>query len=249
MSIDEDLKGSADQFCGLASPSLSKGAEVFRMADFDAIRPSQILTELRAYWESLRHGRAIPYRSDIEPKGLRKALDYAFILERLAPGAARFRLAGKHLIDLMGMEVRGMPLCSLVNPRARGRLSDVLESVFKAPQIAQLRLRSESAYAQPELDAHMLLLPLRSDLGDTTRILGCMVSEGELGRGPRRFDILHDAVFPVIEGAAVIEPSPSGFAEPPAPWRAAPAKEKIEETPEERRARFRIVVSNARKGS
>lgn len=244
MSSDDDQEIAADESSGSASPSRSAGGEVLNLANFDTLRPIQIIAELRAYWESLRRGRAIPYRSDIEPKGLRNALDYAFILERIAPGAARFRLAGKHLIDVMGMEVRGMPLCSILNPPARGRLSDVLESVFKAPQIAEFRLRSAGAYAQPELHAMMLLLPLRSDLGDATRVLGCLVSEGEIGRGPRRFDILRDELIPVIAGATVLEPSPSGFAEPSAPWRAALAKAVEEDTPEERRARFRIITDN-----
>ena len=67
----------------------------------------------------------------------------------------------------------------------------------------------------------MLLLPLRSDLGDVTRALGCLIAEGEIGQGPRRFDLMEDLHFPVIPGAKLLEPSPSavGFAETPAPWK------------------------------
>ncbi len=220
--------------------------EVLRMSDFDTARPGQILLELRAYWESLRKGRAIPDRADVEPRGIRSALDYAFILERIAPGAARFRLAGRHLVDLMGMEVRGMPLCSLLNPPSRGRLSDVIESVFKAPQIAELQLTSPGSYARPELGARMLILPLKSDLGDVTRALGCVISEGEIGRAPRRFDLVSDQVFPVIPGALVLEPSPSapGFSEGAAHWRPASPAPQMDETPEERRARFRLITDD-----
>jgi len=39
------------------------------------------------------------------------------------------------------------------------------------------------------LDARMILLPLKSDLGDVSRILGCLVSVGDLGVAPRRFDV------------------------------------------------------------
>lgn len=46
----------------------------------------------------------------------------------------------------------------------------------------------------------MLLLPLRSDLGDVTRALGCLIAEGEIGQGPRRFDLMEDLHFPVIPG-------------------------------------------------
>ncbi|MBA4489308.1 PAS domain-containing protein [Paracoccus sp. S1E-3] len=210
--------------------------------------PARTLTELRSYWDSLRKGRAVPDRADVEPKGIRRALDYAFILERIAPGAARFRLAGRHLIDVMGMEVRGMPVCSLLNPGSRGRLSDVLETVFKGPQIAEVTLRSEAGYGRPPLTGRMLFLPLKSDLGDVTRALGCLVTDGQIGRGPRRFDLTRDAVFPVIEGAQPLSPRPGGLADDPAPWRppvlARAVRQPLrgDETPEERRARFRIVV-------
>lgn len=225
----------------------TRDADVVQLAGIVPASPDRIIAGMRAYWESLRQGRAIPNRSDVEPQGIRAALDYAFILERIAPGAARFRLAGRHLVDLMGMEVRGMPVCSLLNPDSRGRLSDVLETVFKGPQIAEIAMHSRAAYGRPALNGRLLLLPLKSDLGDITRALGCLVGEGEIGRGPRRFDILRDAVFPVIEGAAPISPRPGGFAEDPPAWRppvlARPVLKPVakDASPEERRARFRVI--------
>lgn len=223
-----------------------KGCDVLHLADFDLARPARIFAEMRSYWQSLRNGRAIPSRNQVDPKGIRRALDYAFILERIAPGAARFRLAGRHLIDLMGMEVRGMPLAAFMNPTSRGRMSDVLESVFQGPQIAEFQVNSEAGYGRPELKGRMLLLPLRSDLGDVTRIMGALIAEGETGIAPRRFDIASEVIEPVIPGAKVMEPTPSGFAESPPLW-LAPRSDHVErpplppETPDERRARFRIV--------
>ena len=245
---DKDQDGGSDRIPALHPRGEGK---LLRLADYEAARPDRVLGDLRAYWESLRQGRAIPARADVEPRGIRRALDFAFILERIAPGAARFRLAGRHLIDLMGMEVRGMPVCSFLNTSSRGRLSDVLESVFRGPQIAEMRLDSPASYGRPGLGAQMLLLPLRSDLGDVTRALGCLIADGEIGQNPRRFDLVGDSVFPVIPGAKVLEPSASaaGFAEPPTPWRAGPGAEKApsipeDASPEERRARFRVISRN-----
>ncbi|MCB2111761.1 MAG: PAS domain-containing protein, partial [Rhodobacteraceae bacterium] len=65
------------------------------------------ISVVRAYWEALRAGREVPYRSEIDPRGIESALEHTFVLERIAPRIARFRLAGVHLCDLMGMEVRG----------------------------------------------------------------------------------------------------------------------------------------------
>ncbi|WP_134725847.1 PAS domain-containing protein [Paracoccus luteus] len=246
--------GPADPGRGAIGPAAVPpcGDRVLRLADFDPVRPARIVAEMRDYWQSLRVGRAIPGRADVEPRGLRRTLDFAFILERVAPGAARFRLAGRHLVDLMGMEVRGMPLCAFVAPSSRGRLSDVLETVFKGPQIVEMTLSADAGYGRPALAGRMLLLPLRSDLGDVTRALGCLVTEGEVGRAPRRFDLTAETLTPVIEGARVLDPSPSaaGFAEPPAPWRAdapppKPQPGLIDQpvtTPQARRAAFRVIT-------
>ncbi|SMO53262.1 PAS domain-containing protein [Paracoccus laeviglucosivorans] len=249
--MSEDY-GQGDVIRPLQHDKSGKG-KLLQLADYEPVHPDRIMGEMRGYWEGLRHGRAIPTRSDVEPRGIRRSLDYAFILERIAPGAARFRLAGRHLIDLMGMEVRGMPLCSLMQPSSRGRLSDVLESVFRGPQIAEISLQSDADYGQPGLAGKMLILPLRSDLGDVTRALGCIVTEGGIGQSPRRFDLVAEQVMPVIPGAKIVEPSASitGFAEEPERWRVARSSvsrkaavkkaQANDETPEERRARFRLV--------
>ncbi|WP_244936010.1 PAS domain-containing protein [Paracoccus siganidrum] len=241
-------------------------AQLLRMADYGRNQPARIVQDLRCYWQSLRRGHAVPARADVEPHGIGRALDHAFILERIAPGAARFRLAGRHLIDLMGMEVRGMPICAVLSPSSRGRFSDVLETVFRAPQLAEFRLLARADYARPELTGRMLIMPLRSDLGDVTRALGCLVSEGEPGAAPRRFDVEADEVLPLFEGGTVMTPSPSlsvprlrqGFGERPArferdpcreaapgkPFTPVPTPADIPQTPAERRAAFRVITDN-----
>ncbi|WBU54398.1 PAS domain-containing protein [Paracoccus sp. SCSIO 75233] len=226
-----------------------KGGEIVSLNIVARPDPLRITFGLRDYWEGLRRGRVVPDRADVQPRGIAAALDYAFILERIAPGAARFRLAGRHLVDLMGMEVRGLPFCALFNPDSRGRLSDVLETVFQAPQIAEIKLRSPQTYARPELNGRMLILPLKSDLGDITRALGCVVNPGEMGRAPRRFEIAYDMVIPIIKGKSALPPTPNGISEtapnfrrasPPKPRRSEPPPSNTA-TPEERRASFRII--------
>jgi hypothetical protein len=233
-------------------PRADGTGQILQLADFNPAQPARILADMRAYWDSLRRGRAVPARSDIQPQGIHRALDHAFILERIAPGAARFRLAGQHLIDLMGMEVRGMAFCSLANPSSRGRWSDVLESVFRAPQLAQMTLHAKAEYARPELSARLLLLPLSSDLGDVTRALGCIIAEGQIGIAPRRFDLVSDEVMPIIEGGKTLAPSASDFGRD---WRGAgPGKAldlqpserpaKRADSAESRRAKFRVITPN-----
>jgi len=232
-----------------ASPLPAKGGgTLLQITDFEAAQPSHILHALRDHWESLRINGNVPARSDVQPRGIRSALDHAFILERIAPGAARFRLAGRHLLDVMGMEVRGMPICALLNTSSRGRFSDVLESVFRGPQIAELSLSSPAGYARPPLEGKLLLLPLRSDLGDVTRALGCLVSGGGIGQTPRRFDLEGERLSPIHPGAPIVQPSASPDPARTGRWRKATGRSPAPamDTPEQRRALFRIISDRSR---
>ena len=181
-----------------------------------------VISQVEAYWEALRGTRLMPRRADIDPRGIEAALEHAFVLERIAPGIARIRVAGSHLTDLMGMEVRGMPLTTFFLPDARRRISDLLEEVFQGPGIGSLRLSSAGAIARPTLEARMVLLPLTSDLGDVSRALGCIVAQGDIGEAPRRFDITSHA----LRGIAVADAG-SPFEHPtlraPLPERTHPA--------------------------
>lgn len=200
------------------------------------------IAEVRAYWEALRGGRAAPYRSEVDPRGIERSLDRAFVLERIAPRVARFRLAGMHLNDLMGMEVRGMPFTTLFTPAARQDIGFLLESVFAGPCTADLTLAGEGGFGKPPLTGRMVLLPLRSDLGDVSRILGCLVADGAIGRAPRRFDLCESLARPVAatvpERGAARPPPAMGLAEPATPFAAAP------ERPARGRAHLRLVVSD-----
>ncbi|WP_300030222.1 PAS domain-containing protein [uncultured Roseobacter sp.] len=168
------------------------------------------LAQVEAYWEALRGTRLMPNRAEIDPRGIEQALEYSFIVERIAPGIARLRIAGSHLSDLMGMEVRGMPLTSFITPGSRRQVSDTLEEVFETPAACTLHLHAEEAAGMPALDARMLLLPLKSDLGDVSRLLGVLIAVGDKGRSPRRFDVVRNSLRPIISetATAVIRPTP-----------------------------------------
>jgi len=219
---------------------------VVEMSKFQSDTGFAPIAQIESYWEALRGTRLMPKRSEIDPRGIEQALEFAFIVERIAPGIARLRIAGSHLSDIMGMEVRGMPLTSFITPSFRRQVSDTLEEVFETPAMCELHLKSEAGQgARPQLDARMLLLPLKSDLGDVSRILGCLVSNGELGHAPRRFDVTRSDMRPILaskgavsiktETAPVVPPAakldmPSaqdltkGFAEAPQPFETKSGK-------------------------
>ena len=148
--------------------------------------PAAVMSRVESYWERKRADRLVPSRAEIDPRGLEGVLAQAFVLERISTGLARFRVAGSHLADLMGLEVRGMPISSVFVPDSREVLSDAIAAVFDDPSVVHLSLSSEGGFGRPALQGEMILLPLRSDLGDISRVLGAVQMSGRPGRAPRR---------------------------------------------------------------
>lgn len=180
------------------------------------------MRQVESYWTALRGGRVVPLRSEVDPRGIEGALSFAFVAELLAPGHARMRIAGTHLCDIMGMEVRGMPVSAMFTPVSRDQLSRVLGEVFNAPARVDLDLIAERRIGKPELKARMLLLPMADDFGDISRVLGCLVSDGQIGRAPRRFEIARADISPL---RAETEQVVSRYTRPKPSPRAAAAEE------------------------
>lgn len=190
--------------------------------------------QVEAYWEGLRGADLVPNRSQIDPRGIEDALNNAFILEAIGGGNVRIRIAGTHLSDLLGMEVRGMPISTFFSPASRDAFARSVQSVLESPATMRLSLRGEKGWAQPAMAAQMLLLPLRSDLGDVTRILGCLETVGPLGQTPRRFELLGADKRKLEQAEDRPLPAPTvqfaepelGFGEAPASFQQAPSDAK-----------------------
>lgn len=184
------------------------------------------LAQTRAYWEALRRDGRLPRREEIDPRGLSGALEEVFLAERIAPGHARFRLAGMHLSDLMGMEVRGMPLSALLEPAARARLADALEAVFTVPSVLELWLEAERGIGKPALSGRLILLPVIGSQGEPSLALGCLQTHGSIGRGPRRFAIAGLVREPLVLAEPPRAPAPQpGLAETPADYLPPPPRQ------------------------
>lgn len=208
-----------------------------------------LLSQVRAYWEGLRIGGALPRRDQIDPRGIAGALEQVFLVERIAPGLARFRLAGMGVSAVLGMDVRGMPLSAVFDPAARDRLSPALETVFRDHVALDLWLEAERGLGRPALEARMMLLPLVSTRGLTDLALGCLALEGEIGRVPRRFAIAGLLSETLVVARAVAAPPPArsaaevpGFAAPRLSFTPAPEPPR----PPRGKPQLRLVKSDDR---
>ncbi|MEL6912866.1 MAG: PAS domain-containing protein [Pseudomonadota bacterium] len=190
--------------------------------EFNGSRRFDGIAALEAYWMSVRGNRTVPLRADIDPRGIESALEFSFIAERVTAGVVRFRLAGSQLNELMGMDVRGMPITSLFGPGSRGELVEAIEGVFEGPEVLEVALESPAGPGREALGAQMIVMPLKSDLGDISRAIGCFPTRGAIGRAPRRFEIagrlerrpLSSEAAPLIRRRPAPRPQPiAGFAE------------------------------------
>ncbi len=203
----------------------SELGKIIAMDRFDSGRSLSPIRQAEAYWTALLTGEGVPMRSQIDPRGLENILEYTFILERIAPGLARFRLAGSHLNNLAGMEVRGMPLTAFFEPSARDDVKSILDQVLTGPAVAELGLLSKGKLGRTSLQARMILLPLKSDLGDVSRILGVMVSDGTIGATPRRFivpDRRVNTISDLQQPPRPVQQQAEGFAEDQTTFKGAP---------------------------
>ena len=122
------------------------------------------LPVVRAYWEGLRQGQALPRRSDLDPRGFAGLLDRVFLADQIGRGLAQIRIAGSALSGLAGTELRGLPLGCLFTAESRPILAQVLDGVLTQPAVAEVDLGLDrQARGQPL--ARMLVLPVQEDSG------------------------------------------------------------------------------------
>lgn len=182
---------------------------------------SPVLADLERYWRSLQGHNRLPQRTDVNPAQIDAALPHSFILERVAPGVTRMRVAGQQLNAYLGMEARGMPLSTFFDPAAREKLRALVDQVFDRPALVDIAVESPRGLTRPRLTGRMIFLPLAGPDGTVNRALGAILTDGMIGRSPRRFTIPEAAgirIEPVADRTSTGLRRMAGLAEAPAAW-------------------------------
>jgi len=78
---------------------------------FHAAEGETILQRVERHWEQMCSKDGLPSRASLSPEPLDTALSHCFILERVAPEVARFRVAGRDLTELLGAGCRRSAYC------------------------------------------------------------------------------------------------------------------------------------------
>jgi hypothetical protein len=142
------------------------------------------LRELESYWRELRGARRLPVRTEVEPARIDAILPQSFILEHVAPGIARIRVAGQALAAVAGHDLRGMPLTALFDVASRPGVEQWLRKVFGGPAVVDLPLRQSGGFMRPTRMGRMLMLPLLGAEGAVTRAIGAIVTDGPFATRP-----------------------------------------------------------------
>lgn len=224
---------------------MSSGNDQPRDTNIFSIAPSrrfEQIDRIERYWNKVRGNRLVPSRCEIDPRGLEGVLSNAFILERIAGGLARFRIAGAHLTEFTGLELRQMPISALFVPGSREALSEALQSTFDEPAMVRMAVTSPGGFGRERLDGELILLPLRSDLGDIDRVLGGLVFNGRVGRTPRRIGIVSQSRQTLVGSAGPQHAAAGGIQKPLRPRMPRTAAET--DGPKVSRGHLRLVVSN-----
>ncbi len=177
-----------------------------------------IFNNLFEHWSALRHGEEVPNRCEIDPRVFPDALENTFIFERISQGDFRARLAGMNLCDMMGMEVRGQSAASFMQSGERDRIQQVLEQILVRPAIGELTLTGRDLSGK-EVEVNMILLPLRSDMGEVNRVIGCISYPQKTFTAPLRFAIKSQKLTPLSALGASAEEIAVGFSEKIEPFR------------------------------
>ncbi len=198
------------------------------------------IAQIEAYWNTLKDPQALPPRHAIDPGEIAKSLPNAFILEHVAEQNTRFRVAGSKVTNVLGMDLRGMPITSLIAPDDRPLFSEIVEDMFRMPATARVHLHWSKAETSAPI-GQLLLLPLTDQNGKCARAIGCLEYKGRKPKFPNRFYLSGSVVRqipmndrprkPMPDLSPVITPALHLVASNEQPQTATPATQDAAQNP------------------
>ena len=127
-----------------------------------------------SYYQEVRADRLAPLRSEINPAGLKAYLPDLFFLHREEDGLFRFRLAGTRMCTILGQELRGLTLTSVIEPRAAHRMDLAAGALLASKTPILCDATATDSYGQT-IGLEWLMMPLYSNDGTCDRIFGSLI--------------------------------------------------------------------------
>lgn len=138
------------------------------------------LRRLHAYWCGKRAGRALPGRCDIDPSELGRLLPHVFLVDvSESPRDYRFRLAGTHMSEFIGMQMEGKGIAEVFPPDVGAEVRAHWDAAIDdaAPIHCQGRLWAEE---RAHLPWEGVVMPLAAREGGIGMLFGGFVVDTRL---------------------------------------------------------------------
>ncbi len=114
-----------------------------------------------------------PARDQIDPGAIKWILPDIFILEYKGEGNFPFSLAGTHLCDHYGTELRGLNMCDFWAGQDRTSFVHVLQSVVEESAVGVVGFSAHTTL-EGSCNMEMLVMPVKSPANRPPRVLGCI---------------------------------------------------------------------------
>ncbi len=132
--------------------------------------------KLLAAWSRLPRPHIVPARASFDPGEIASILPVISLIERVAPGEWRVRLAGTEIERRWGRALSGMAYAEVMSPQAVDVTHCEFEAICRQP-CGSWSLRHLELQSGRRLQIETLRLPFRDKNGEITLILSC---NGEL---------------------------------------------------------------------
>ncbi len=126
---------------------------------------------LYSYWNSMRGERLAPKRFEIEPSQIANILPDTFILERVNPEIARFRLAGTRICEAFAAEFRGLNLFDLFTLADKITLQREFSVIARQGAVGVFEIEGRSQSGR-KVDFELVVAPLMHTREVIDRYLG-----------------------------------------------------------------------------
>ncbi len=160
------------------------------LSEFIGEEGESILKTLETDWRELCGNTLRPTIEGLSPTNIMQdALPYAFVLKRTTPGQAIIRVAGQKVHDAFKTDLATKQFEDLFSERSRSLVSELMETAFTLPAIVSIPLLARRSLGRRSVRAQVLLLPMRDPMGNVTRIMGALVTDGTPCPHPLKFEL------------------------------------------------------------
>jgi len=128
---------------------------------------------LFSYWNGLRRGRPVPWRSEIEPSDIHNLLPDVFIAELVGNEDYRFRLAGTRICAMFRKELKGRDLFETWSEPDQEGFRTLLYNLAQDASVGLIHATGTSNRGR-DLGFEIIVMPLRHHDGSVVRMIGAI---------------------------------------------------------------------------